>query len=146
MKNLLDQDAKLNAADLENETALHGAVFSGHIDAVEFLLKQGISLGVRGVENGTALDMAKSAGQLSIVKLLSGETDEETTPRPERTKSTATKESLKVDATESQSAVDPVAEALVDKYLTMMLVISAQNGNLEDVKPPLEAGISPQGN
>jgi ankyrin repeat protein len=125
--------------------ALHGAVFGGHIEAVEFLLKQGIDPEVRGVENGTALDMAKSSGQQSIVKLLSGETNGDTSPQPESTKNTAQAESLKVDTTESQSATDPVTEALIDQYLTMMLIISAQNGNLEDVKTLLEAGVSPQG-
>jgi ankyrin repeat protein len=144
MKVLLDQDASLNAADMENETALHGAVYGGHIEAVEFLLKQGIDPEIRGVENGTALDMAKSLGQQSIVNLLCGWTNRETNPQPGNAKETAEKP-LRLDPADSQPVANPVAEALIDEYLTMMLIISAQDGNLEDVQTLLEAGVSPQG-
>jgi ankyrin repeat protein len=144
MKLLLDQDADLNAADMENETALHGAVFGGHIEAVEFLLEQGIDPEIRGFDSGTALDMAKSSGQQSIVNLLSGENNAETGPQPDSTRRDA-EEHLSLDTAESQPVADPVTEALVDQYLTMVLVISAQDGNVEDVKTLLEAGVSPQG-
>src|SRR5207248_2620283 len=101
MKVLLDQDAKLNATDMENETALHGAVYGGNIEAVEFLLKQGIDPAVRGIVSGTALDMAKSTGQQSVVNLLSGVSNEETGSQPENAKQGG-EEHLSLDTAEPQ--------------------------------------------
>src|SRR5205809_6873271 len=73
MRVLLDEGAELNATDMENDNALHGAVWGGHIEAVQFLLDRGINRDICGKENGTPLDMAKNTGQEAIARLLSGE-------------------------------------------------------------------------
>lgn len=73
MSMLLNEGAELNALDTEKESALHGAVFGGHIEAVTFLLGQGIKPDIKE-DNGTPLDIAQSTGQVSIASLLSGDT------------------------------------------------------------------------
>lgn len=69
---LLNEGAELNTLDTETESALHGAVFGGHIEAVTFLLGQGIQIDTIG-HTGIPLDIAKRTGQVSIVNLLSGD-------------------------------------------------------------------------
>lgn len=71
---LLNEGAELNALDTENESALHGAVFGGHIEAGTCLLDQGIKSDTIG-HTGTPLDIAKRTGQVSIANLLSGDDD-----------------------------------------------------------------------
>lgn len=141
---LLDHDAELNAKDTENETALHGAVFGGHIEVVQYLLEQGMDPNTKGTENLTPLDMARSTGQRSIEKLLLGEAltteEEEPAPQPEAAPPTST--DLKLD-TNTEAESDPISEELISQYLTIMLVISAADNNLEDVQTLLEANVSP---
>lgn len=72
LKMLLNEGAELNAVDTENESALHGAVFGGHIEAVTFLLRQGIKPDTIG-HTGTPLNIAIRTGQVSIANILSGD-------------------------------------------------------------------------
>lgn len=143
MRILLDEGASLNAADMENETALHGAVFGGHIDAVQFLLKRGIRTDIVGVESGTAYNMAKQMGQESIARLINGE-DPDSRPPPSRLPSDTNPSApspLNVN-TNPQVQLDPKLETVVSQLLAMWLVNSAAEGNLDDVTTLLDGGVS----
>lgn len=120
---------------MENETALHGAVWGGQLEAVEFLIKQGIDINTRGQETGTALDMARQTGQESIAKLLAGEDYVPPAAAPSEIPST---KPLQVD-TEPVDA-DPAVDAAYSQLLAMLLVASATKGSLEDVQACLELG------
>lgn len=133
----------MNATDAENETALHGAVYGGHIEAVQYLLDQGMDPLIKGTENGTPIDMARSTGQRSIEQLLLGEQlqSEEETPAPQPDAAPLPRD-LKVDTT-TEPEIDPVSEELINQYLIIMLVMSAAKNDLESVQALLEAKVSP---
>ena len=141
IKILLNEGAELNATDTENENALHGAVWGGHINVVEYLLGQGIQADVRGTENGTPLEMAQQMGQQSIINLLSNDT-QSSKPPVQQTQASASTNALKLDTT-SEAEIDPISDEIISQYLVMMLVLSAEVGSLEDVQTLLEAGVDP---
>ena len=142
VKLLHNEGAELNAKDTENESALHGAVWGGHVEVVKYLLDQGIQ-DSKGTENGTALEMAKQTGQQSIISLFTGEEglSEPTKPQPQVP---ATPTALRVD-TATEIADDAATDAVISQYLVIMLVASAGAGNLEDVQGLLDAIVDPDG-
>lgn len=153
MKMLLNEGAELNALDTENESALHGAVFGGHIEAVTFLLGQGIKTDTIG-HTGTPLDIAKNTGQVSIANLLSGDdtsADDDNlnqTPAPTTTTTTTTNSSNQPPLTLStkepeEQPLDAASAETIAAYLSALLVSSAQTGATEDVQILLDAGVSP---
>lgn len=122
---------------MENETALHGAVWGGQLEAVEFLIKQGININIRGQETGTALDMARKTGQESMVKLLAGDDYVPSEPALAEPLSTT---SIQIDTEPAET--DPAVEAAFEQLLAMLLVTSAAKGDLEDVQTCLDLGAS----
>ena len=122
---------------MENETALHGAVWGGQLEAVEFLIKQGININARGQESGTALDMARKTGQDSIVKLLAGDDYVPSEPAPTNPPS-----AMPIQVDTELAETDPAVEAVFEQLLAMLLVASAAEGKLEDVQTCLELGAS----
>ena len=147
---LLNEGAELNALDTENESALHGAVFGGHIEAVTFLLGQGIKPDTIG-HTGTPLDIAKRTGQVSIANLLSGDdtsADDDNlnqTPAPTTTTTDSSNQpplTLSTNEPEEQP-LDAASAETIAAYLSALLVSSAQTGATEDVQILLDAGVSP---
>lgn len=147
---LLNEGAELNAVDTENESALHGAVFAGHIEAVKFLLGQGINPDTKG-HNGTPLEIAQRTGQVSIANLLSGDTTSSAdvdgshneTP-PTTTDSNNKPAPLTLSTQESaEQPLDQASLETIANYLSALLVSSAQTGATEDVQLLLDAGVSP---
>lgn len=150
MSMLLNEGAELNALDTENESALHGAVFGGHIEAVTFLLGQGIQIDTIG-DAGTPLDIAKRTGQVSIANLLSGEDTSANADNPNQNPApttTTTDPSNQVPLTLStqeseEQPLDAASAETIATYLAALLVSSAQTGATEDVQLLLDAGVSP---
>ena len=150
MKMLLNEGAELNALDTENESALHGAVFGGHIEAVTFLLGQGIKPDTIG-DNGTPLDIAQRTGQVSIANLLSGDTtssaDDDNSPNnPPLTTTDSNNKQPPLTVSTQKSEEQPLDQASAETiatYLSALLVASAQTGATEDVQVLLDAGVSP---
>jgi uncharacterized protein len=58
----------VNAADYENETALHGAVYLGSPAVAEYLIDKGAKLDVKNVRDWTPLTMAKGAQYTEFYK------------------------------------------------------------------------------
>ncbi len=58
------------AEGARRKTALHVAVYHGHLDAVDLLLRAGASLGVRDADGDTALHYAVYACQATVVRFL----------------------------------------------------------------------------
>ena len=143
VKLLLSEGAELNATDTENENAMHGAMWGGQIEMVKYLLEQGIKADNRGSENGTPLEMAKQMGQQSIVNLLSEDTLEpEPEPSTQQARAPHASTALRIDTT-AEAETDPVSDHLISQYLVVLLVISAEAGNIDDVQSLLEAGVNP---
>lgn len=144
IKLLLDHGAELNAKDAENETALHGAVWGGNFDVVQYLLKdQGMDPHIKGTVNGTPLDMARETGQRSIERLLLGEEEQvQDNISGQQPETSSRSDNLKLD-TASEAENDPVSEELISQYMVIMLVVSAAQDNQEGVQTLLEAEVSP---
>jgi len=58
-------------------TALHDAVWHGHLDAVEALMSAGVRTDLRGLDGRTALDTAREYGHDDVAALLGGGTRRE---------------------------------------------------------------------
>lgn len=144
---LLNEGAELNALDTENESALHGAVFGGHIEAVTFLLGQGIKTDTVG-HTGTPLDIANRTGQVSIAKLLTSDDtadddDPSQTPAPTTTDSNVQNPLTLSTQEPEEQPLDAASAETIAAYLSALLVSSAQTGSTEDVQILLDAGVSP---
>lgn len=125
---LLERGAVVNARDLENETALHGAVAGGSLEAVQWLLTKGIDRDVRG-EQGTALELSlelekgEPGSRADIIELLS------------QGKIKPAKPALSVHTkTEEEVQVDKLLSAYIKVLLAKSLLLSARDGDLEDVR------------
>lgn len=133
---LLDYGAILNARDQENETALHGAVIGGSAEMVQHLLDKGIEPGMRG-EQGTPLEPALSleeqepGSRREVIEMLGGDVPVPPTPPQQRP-------NLSVNTAQEPEEIDPVFLAYVRTLLVAALILSARDGNLEDVQRLLD--------
>lgn len=147
---LLNEGAELNTLDTETESALHGAVFGGHIEAVTFILGQGIQIDTIG-HTGIPLDIAKRTGQVSIVNLLSGDdisADDDNptqTPAPTTTTTNSSNQApLNLSTQEpEEQPLDAASAQTIVTYLSALLLSSAKTGATEDLQILLDAGFSP---
>lgn len=136
---LRDNGAELNARDMENETALHGAVFGNNLEAARFLIEQGVPVDIRGTCNGTALQMALDLEFKDMVRLLLGDKSSESSS-PRMAPSTP---NLKLNTeTDSEAPIDPFVVETLQKLLNMALVGACMEGPIEDVRELLELGAS----
>lgn len=67
---LLENDAYVNARDINGNTALMRASYKGHKQIVSMLLDNGADMNMKNHKNRTALMIAKTKGHADIVSIL----------------------------------------------------------------------------
>src|SRR5437763_2019538 len=67
VRKLLQQNADVNAAQIDGATALHWAVYRDEVEVARLLIKVGAKLDATNREGVTALDMASTYGKPGMI-------------------------------------------------------------------------------